>query len=373
MHKLKSVLAAAALVGTLIFTTGCQTSSQKNTDGGAGKSGKTGESPGPDASLADKAVPAGMSRPPGAAPAIDPSMLKVPEEPYRIGPGDVLEIDFLGSPDGPQRTYVGPDGKIYFNLLSGLQVWGYTLEETRSALMHGLAEFFQNPQVSLTLREVHSRRVQVMGRVNAPGLYELNQPTTVLDAISQAKGAATSRLAGSTEEMADLEHSFLLRKGRVIPVNFERLIRQGDTSQNIYLQADDLLLLPSAMNSQIFVLGAVNTPRAVPYRGRTTLVTALAACRGLAIDAKPKHVAIVRGSLQDPSMAVVDANAILKGKMPDILLSPRDIVYVPASSPYSLRGYVDLIISSFARSVAANEAAAVTGSEQPVGFSLGGP
>ncbi|MDB6134780.1 MAG: polysaccharide export protein Wza [Verrucomicrobiales bacterium] len=369
IHKLTSVLAAATLIGTLIFTAGCQTFTQKN----AGKPGKAEESSGPDVSLAGKAVPAGMSKPPGAAPGIDPSMLKVPEESYRVGPGDVLEIDFIGSPDGPQRTYVGPDGKIYFNLLSGLQVWGYTLEETRSALMHGLTEFFQNPQVSLTLREVHSRRVQVMGRVNVPGLYELNQPTTVLDAISQAKGAATSRLAGSTEEMADLEHSFLLRKGRVIPVNFERLIRQGDTSQNIYLQADDLLLLPSAMNSQIFVLGAVNTPRAVPYRGRTTLITALAACRGLAINAKPKHVAIVRGSLQDPSLAVVDANAILKGKMPDILLSPRDIVYVPASSPYSLRSYVDLIVSSFARSVAANEAAAVTGSEQPVGFSLGAP
>lgn len=388
-----SPAAAVAFLGLLflLLSTGCHTPSPRAPDGapiftrtGAGpnaaeKNAKPGASPSDtDANGTDDlasavgrdAIHPGMIKPgPGAS--ISPAMLKPPTEPYRIGPGDILEIELIGGPDGPLRTFVGPDGKIYFNLLSGLQVWGYTLDEARRALEHGLSNFLQNPQVSLTLREVRSRRVQVMGRVNVPGLYELAQPMTILEAISQAKGPSTSRLSGSTEEMADLQHSFLLRKGQVIPVNFERLIRQGDTSQNVYLQADDLILMPSSLGSQIFVLGAVNQPRTIPYKGRTTLVTALAACRGLAVDAKPKQVAIVRGSLQDPMVAIIDAGAILKGKQPDILLSPHDIVYVPARSPYGLRGYVDLIVTSFARSLSASAATTVTGSDTPVGLSVG--
>lgn len=309
----------------------------------------------------------------GGSTSLDPALLKPSTEPYRVGPGDMLEIELIGGPDGPQHTFVGPDGKIYFHLLSGLQVWGYTLDETRRALEHGLAVFLQNPQVSITLKEVHSRRVQVMGRVNTPGLYELSQPMTVLESISLAKGLFTSRMSGTTEDMADLQHSFLIRQGRVIPVDFERLIHGGDTSQNVYLQADDLVFLPSAMGSQIFVLGAVGLPRSIPFKPHTTLVTALASCRGLSVDAKPKHVAIVRGSLKDPSIAIIDASAILKGQKPDILLSPQDIVYVPNRSPNGLRSYADLIVNTFARTVAANEAAAATGSDQPVGLSLGPP
>ncbi|MES2705563.1 MAG: SLBB domain-containing protein [Verrucomicrobiota bacterium] len=371
--KLKGILPAAAaivLAPALLFLTGCGTSSgpvfKETAAAGNPAIAENAAAPGQDA------VAPGMTRP-GPPAALDPALLKPPADPYRVGPGDILEIELIGGPDGPQNTFVGPDGKIYFNLLSGLQVWGYTLDETRRALEHGLSEFLQNPQVSLTLRGVHSRRVQVVGRVNTPGLYELSQPMTVLEAISQARGIATSRLSGATEEIADLQHSFLMRQGKMIPVDFERLIRQGDTSQNVYLQADDMIFLPSTMGSQIYVLGAVNQPRSVPFKGRPTLITALAACRGLTPDAKAKHVAIVRGSLRNPSVAIIDANAILRGKKPDILLSARDIVYVPARPPASLRTYIDLVVTTFARSLAASEAAAVTGSDQPVGLSLGIP
>lgn len=301
----------------------------------------------------------------------DPALLAMPTEPFRVGPGDIMDIELLGGAEGPQRTFVGPDGKIYFHLLQGLQVWGYTLDETKRALEHGLRKFIQSPQVSLTLREVHSRRVWVMGRVNTPGLYELGQPMTVLEAVSKAGGLFTSRMSGTTEEMADLHHSFLIREGKLIPVNFHRLIREGDTSQNVYLKSEDLIYLPSSMGSQIFVLGSVFQPRAVAFKDQVTLLSALADCRGLAPGAIPGRIAIVRGSLTDPSIAIVDADDILRGKKPDILLQPRDIVYVPSRSTGSLRNYADLIINTFARTISANEGARAGGSDQPVGTNIG--
>lgn len=303
--------------------------------------------------------------------SLDPSLLKPDTGPFTLGPGDVVDIELLGSGDGPQRTFIGPDGKIYFHLLSGQQVWGMTLSQMQQLLERELTRYVQNPQLSITLREVHSRRVWVLGRVNTPGLYELGQPMTVLEAVSKAGGLFTSRMSGSTEELADLHHSFLIRQGKLIPVNFNKLIRGGDTSQNVYLKPDDFIYLPSALGSEVYVLGAVYQPRAVAFKDQVSLTTAFAHCRGLVKGAKTRKVAIVRGSLTSPSIAIVDAEAILEGRKPDILLKPKDIVYVPLSSPNSLKTYADLIASTFARTVAANEGARAGGSDTPVGVNIG--
>lgn len=302
---------------------------------------------------------------------LDPTLRRMPMEPYRLGPGDVIDIELLGSVEGPQGTFVGPDGKIYFHLLPGQQVWGLTLGETQRLLEHRLAQYEQNPRVSITLREVHSRRVSVLGRVVRPGIFPLSQPMTVLEAISRAGGLFTSRMSGSTEEMADLHHSFLIRDNRLVPIDFNALIRGGDTSQNIYLKPDDFIYLPSALGSEVYVLGAVYQPRAVPFKDQVTLLTAIAHCRGLTEEAKPKRVAIVRGSLHQPTIATVDAQAILSGQKPDILLKPKDIVYIPSRPPMSVSGYAQLIVNTFARTLAANEGVRAAGGSEGVGVNIG--
>ena len=68
------------------------------------------------------------------------------------------------------------------------------------------------------------------------------------------------------------------------------------------------------------------------------------------------HVAIVRGALSEPKIAVVDFNAILVGRAPDVRIEPRDIVYVPFSPYRTLERYAKLITDTFVRTVAANEA-----------------
>lgn len=303
--------------------------------------------------------------------SLNPALLTPDTSEFRLGPGDVIDIELLGSPEGTQSTFVGPDGRIYFHLLEGQQVWGLTLAETRKLLEHGISRFVQSPQISITLREVHSRRVWVLGRVSTPGLFELAQPMTVIEAISKAGGLFTSRMSGSTEELADLHHSFLIRKGQLVPVDFNSLIRKGDTSQNIYLQPDDFIYLPSALGSEVYVMGAVSQPRSIGFKDQLSLLTAIAHCRGFTKGAKPSRIAIVRGSLREPEIAVVDAQAILSGKSPDVLLKPKDIVFIPQSSPNSLAAYADLVVSTFARTVAANEGARAAGSESPVGLNLG--
>src|SRR5690606_18838833 len=92
--------------------------------------------------------------------SIDPSLLKPPAEPFRLGPGDRLEIEVMGDVASRSRVLVGPDGKIYFYMLPGLDVWGLTLPEVQSLISRELQTYVREEQpVAVTLRAVESKRV----------------------------------------------------------------------------------------------------------------------------------------------------------------------------------------------------------------------
>ena len=300
---------------------------------------------------------------------LNPDLLRPGDSFFTLGPGDSLEIEIVGNSASRAVTFVGPDGKIYFHLLPGLDVWGLTLAQTRALLEKELAKFLTGPQVAVTLRAVGSKYVWLLGRLIKPGVYPLTGPITLLESVALAGGTARSISQSSTEDLADLRHSFVMRQGQLLPVNFERLLRDGDTSQNIFLQPDDFVYVPSTLAQEVYVLGAVRFPRAVPYTEQTTLVSAIAGGNGpvkfallsgvdsgpMTPDAYLSHVAIVRGSLAEPQVAVVDYNAVIKGQAPDVRLEPGDIVYVPNSPYTTLKRYFNLIANTFITTVAANE------------------
>jgi protein involved in polysaccharide export with SLBB domain len=156
-----------------------------------------------------------------------------------------------------------------------MDVWGMTLDQTRQALEQGLSKYLSQPQVSLTLRAVGSRHVWMVGRLNRPGIYPMPAPISLLEAIALAGGTARSVSPANSEELADLRHSFVMRNGQALPVDFQRLLREGDTSQNIILQPDDFVFIPSSLAQEVYVLGAVRNPRAIPYTETLTLVSVL--------------------------------------------------------------------------------------------------
>ncbi len=291
-------------------------------------------------------------------------LLKPSPELFTLGPGDRLEVELLSDLGSRATTTVGPDGKLYFNLLSGVDVWGLTLTQTKELLEKEFSKFIkEKPNISLTLREVASQRVWLLGRFQSPGVYSMTNATTLLDAVLRAGGPATiigeKELveANNSDELADLRRSFVIRKGKMLPVDFNRLLKQGDLSQNIYLQADDFIYLPAATSREVYVLGAVSIPRAVPYAEDLTLAGAIAHAGGKIQYAYLSHVAIVRGSLTEPKIAIVDYQDIITGKEKDILLEPRDIVYVPLKPYRLLSRYADVIMTTFVSSVALNEGA----------------
>jgi polysaccharide biosynthesis/export protein len=234
-----------------------------------------------------------------------------------------------------------------------------------------LAQYYRRPQVSIDLVESLSQRVWILGRVSSPGMYPIERPMRILDAVTGAGGFFSSALSGTSQELADLSHSFLIRKGEVLPVDMQALFKDGDMSQNIYLQPSDYLYFPSSLNNEIYVLGAVKQSRPVGFTADMNIIAAVAAGHGFTSDADPRHIVVVRGSLTKPQVANVNFPDILVGKASNIRLQPNDIVFIPTRWQSSLQGYGSiatrilgstsrLAISSFASVIGANEGARIS-------------
>jgi polysaccharide biosynthesis/export protein len=300
---------------------------------------------------------------------LDPALLQPSQAPFRLGPGDEVEIDVMGEAAGNATVTVGPDGKIYYDILPGIDVWGLTLPEARERIEDGLQRFIrEKPVVSLALRKVVSKQIWVLGRLSSPGAYPLGRPMSLLDAVAESGGLGVNTAAGGAySENADLSRSFLVRDGHVIPVDFQRLLREGDLSQNVYLQPDDFIFVPSLRSAQIHVLGAVLHPRSEKMTGSLTLIEAIALAGGTVPDACLPNVAILRGSLAHPEIAIVAVNKVLHGKALDVRLEPGDIVFVPYTPERVLLRYANLILDTFARTVGVNEGAySVDSNAQPI-------
>jgi polysaccharide export outer membrane protein len=102
-----------------------------------------------------------------------------------------------------------------------------------------------------------------------------------------------------------------------------------------------------------------------------TVVQAIALSGGTEREAFLANVAVLRGPLAQPQIAIVAVDEILHGRAPDVRLEPGDIVYVPYTPERVLTRYVNLILDTFARTVGINAGArAISGSATPVGIGV---
>ncbi len=299
------------------------------------------------------------------------TLLDQTRDPYLLGPGDKLELELMEVPDTRQVSIVMPDGDLYYQT-AHVHAAGLTITQLKAALEKQLESDYREPQLSIILREMGSQRIMVMGRVNNPGIIPLDAPMTIVEAISRAGGLMIQRSGINSEELADLGHSFIVRDGQMLPIDFVKLLRDGDASQNIYLRNGDFIYLPSSNAGRVYVLGAVNLARSVDYSEELTLVTAISYAQGLSPRSFPQRVVIIRNTLSQPEIATVNLKAMLNGREPDVRLQAGDIVWVPNSPFEKVESVIHGIFNSFARTEAANEGdRAVIRSPAPVVPTIG--
>ena len=115
---------------------------------------------------------------------LDAALLKLPDTPFTLGPGDHFEVDVMGEPGSAALLTVGPDGKIYYGMLAGLDVWGLTLVQTQKLLEKELGKYVRGKiDIAIVLRSVESKKVWMLGRLAAPGVYSMTNSITLMEAM----------------------------------------------------------------------------------------------------------------------------------------------------------------------------------------------
>mgnify|MGYP000106119376 CR=1 FL=1 len=116
------------------------------------------------------------------------STAAIPGPAYRIGPGDVLDISVWKDEALTKMIPVLPDGTISFPLVGKLEAGGRTLEDFKADLENRITRYVPDPVLSVSVQQVNSMMVYVIGRVNSPGRVMLNRNVTALQALAMAGG-----------------------------------------------------------------------------------------------------------------------------------------------------------------------------------------
>lgn len=268
--------------------------------------------------------------------------------PYRIASGDKFNISVYMEPElTVQGGVVKPDGTITCSMIGDVKVSGLTINEAMEKIEKDMKKYLQDPIVSLVPYEFRAQTYTVLGKVRSPGNLPLQQNTRVLDAIAESGGLATGSYLSTTIELADLEHAFIKRGRKLLPVNFVELIRNGNTLHNIPLADKDYIYIPSALNTEIYILGEVNKPSYYGYSENMRLTQLLAHAGGYKDTADINNVAVIRGSLRDPEIYVVDLEKIMEGKSLDFKVEPFDIVFFPKSHFADWNTLLNMLLPSF--------------------------
>jgi polysaccharide export outer membrane protein len=250
-----------------------------------------------------------------------------PQESLLIGPGDQLHIQILDTPELEQHPRVSDSGEIPLAGIGTVAVAGLTPAAAASKIQQYLisSHFMNHPAVTVTVDQYATQTISVLGQVKLPGVFPIATPRSVLDAIA---------LGGGLTDSAD-RHITIQRHDRSIPPITYNLSNNANVAMEDQVKVfpGDIVLVPRA--GIAYVLGDVLRPSGIVMQNNHSQLTALQAVTlagGTQPSAVPSHARIIRrtsnGGYQEIAM---NFSQIQKGKQPDVLLQPDDIIYIPFS------------------------------------------
>ena len=187
--------------------------------------------------------PAPTAAPAQSNPAKPPAVVASPDvvvpPGYVIGAEDVLTIVYWKDKDMSSEATVRPDGRIALPLLNDVHAAGLTPEQLRERLTEESKKYMEDPNITVVVRQINSRKVFITGEVNKPGPYPLTSPTTVLQLIATA---------GGPREYANTKKIVIIRteNGKQVSLmfNYKDVISGKNLRQNVELKPGDTVVVP---------------------------------------------------------------------------------------------------------------------------------
>jgi len=274
-----------------------------------------------------------------------------------IGPNDALNIFVRAAEELTKTWRVGDDGQLNLPLVGTVQAAGKTVDEFERMLTAKVKEFIVDPQVTVSIVDVRSQPVTVLGAVGTPGELQLEGRKTLLDVLLAAGGPkdpgptlTVSRKAEQGPIPLPEAHAEEGGKYSVATLNVKDVLAARTPAANLIVQPQDVIsvspLVPPPPRL-IQIIGEVAKPGAVELvtKDSVSMMQALSAAGG------PTHLAAsgrtvimhVNADGRRTEIAQIDLRKIMEGKVKDIQLVAGDIVVVPTSQA---KTYLDIMARS---------------------------
>jgi len=239
---------------------------------------------------------------------------------YVIGDGDGLSISVWGAPEFSVGVVVRPDGKITLPAVGDVKATGLTPKQLSDELAVVLDAYVKKPIVTVAVTGITNNHVYISGGGVPSTVVNLAGRTTLFKFLCSLPGV----------DNVDLTNAYLLRNGKKLVVDFHDLFVNLEINKDVDLRPEDILYLPTNEKNKIYVVGAVNNPKAVVYRDKLKIFDAILECGGFTKYAKQSAVLILRKvDGQEQRIKVNVANLVDKGDLSqNIELQRGDYVMV---------------------------------------------
>jgi polysaccharide export outer membrane protein len=244
---------------------------------------------------------------------------------YQLGAQDRINVIVFGAETFSGEFAVDESGAIAVPLLGPVPAANRTPRQLEEDLEARLREtYMRDPHVTVSVLEMRSHGISVLGAVNAPGVHQVAGRATLLDVLAQAEGlsdAAGNRITVTRPGATGEEN---------IEINLSNLLFAGTPEANVEVRAGDIVHVHNA--SLVYVVGEVNNPGGftMPLGEQMTVLQALAMAQGTNNVAADWNSVIVRTRSDGSQIEVpVDVGKVLDGEIAPPALEPSDVLYIP--------------------------------------------
>lgn len=223
---------------------------------------------------------------------------------YRLGPGDEVIIDIWGASENTIRQSISPEGTILVSGLGPVQLSGMTVKDANAYLQREFSKIYSgisgnepNSQIKLTLGDIRTIQINIMGEVAVPGTYTLSSFSSVFHALYRA---------GGVNKIGSLRSIKVIRDGKTVAdLDVYDYLMKGKMKDDIRLQEGDVIIV-NPYESLVRISGKVKRPMFYEMKPTETVATILDYSGGFTGDAYKKAVRIIRKSGREHQVYNVD-------------------------------------------------------------------
>lgn len=223
---------------------------------------------------------------------------------YKLGPGDEVIIDIWGANQNTIRQIISPDGYINVESLGLVYLNGMSVTEADKYLRNELNKIYSGitgndptSEIKVTLGQIRTIQINVMGEVAVPGTYSLSSLSTIFHALYRA---------GGVSNLGSLRNISLMRNGKkVANVDIYDFILKGKTMSDVRLQEGDVIIVPP-YEMLVDIQGNVKRPMYYEMKNGETVQTLIEYAGNFSGDAYTKNLRVTRQNGQEYQIFTVD-------------------------------------------------------------------